>query len=525
MSCGTRLRSAVPGLILVVVSVGVFAGLALPVGPVVAAPAAFPSTADPQTGHPALRGFELAGEALPASLFLVRTRGELPAGATGAGIVVHGRRGGVFLVSGDPDVVLGLAGRGCAVIPVGGTPRQPRAAPRQWAPLDTPDPDIEALVAQVQWAGVSSRIQWLADFGTRYTLADNHRTVADSIAAAFAGLGLSPVLRPFNYGLRTKWNVEATQVGTVYPDSFVVICGHYDSTSESPKTDAPGADDDGSGTAAVITAAEICTPHDFEYSIRYVCFAGEEQGLLGSQAYAAWAAANGLAIVGVLNFDMVGWWQSGVPKDLEIETNVASQWLAAVVTNCADLYTDAAYELHVDDGAWWGDHASFWDEGYAAVNHEEAWDWGDPDLNPNYHTTSDLVAYLDPDFTVDNIQIGVAALATLAVLAPDQTGVEDPLRTPPSVPILTAAPNPFSGRVAFSVAGLPEGSRARVLIFDAEGRRVGSVPVPLRHGQGMALWNIEDAAPEGLASGVYFARLAGVADGVGGRPVKIVLRR
>ncbi|MDH3457646.1 MAG: M28 family peptidase, partial [Gemmatimonadota bacterium] len=188
--------------------------------------------------------------------------------------------------------------------------------------------------------------------------------------------------------------------------------------SNQPMQLAPGADDNATGTTAVLTAAEILSRHAFAYSIRYVCFSGEEQGLVGSFHYSSWARRNNVDIVGVLNFDMLGYWESGVDKDLEIETNRASRWLAEATINAAELYTDTPYELHIDDWAWWGDHWHFWRTGYAAVNHEEAWDWLDPDFNPYYHTTNDRLEYLDPDFTVGNIEVGVAALATLAGYVP-----------------------------------------------------------------------------------------------------------
>jgi aminopeptidase YwaD len=475
-----------------------------------------PLTSERWADHPALRPFAAAAGELPVELYLVRTRGELP---DAAGVVVHGVHNRVFLVSGDPAAVTGLAYRGCAVIPLSGLPAGSRSASRQWVRVDTPDPAIEAMVAQVEWTGVSGKIQWAVDFGTRYSYAPNHSEVADSICAVFAGYGLTPVKLPFVYNSTTMYNVEATQTGTVYPDSFFILCGHFDSISEIPMTSAPGADDNGTGIATVLTAAEILTQHDFEYSIRYICFGGEEQGLRGSEDYAAWAAQNNLGIVGVLNFDMMGYWEPGVEMDLEIETNHASQWLAAAIVNAADLYTSAPYELHVYDGAWWGDHASFWDQGYAAVNHEESWDWGDPDFNPYYHTTNDVLTYVGEDFTVGNIKIGVAALATLARYVPGGTAVDDPATPPAFAGSLGAYPNPFSERVSFTVTGLRDRAEVRVHIYDARGRRVGGVPVFLQDGQGTALWNVTDDSAREIGSGVYFAQLEGFTDVA---PLKIV---
>ena len=70
----------------------------------------------------------------------------------------------------------------------------------------------------------------------------------------------------------------------------------------------------------------------------------------------------------------------------------------AAIMNSADLYTGMPYELHIENNAWWGDHWYFWQAGFDAVNHEESYDWDDPDFNPYYHTTQDLVDHIDPDF-------------------------------------------------------------------------------------------------------------------------------
>jgi hypothetical protein len=465
--------------------------------------------------HPALRSFGVDSSQLPAELYLVRTRGDLPGTA---GVTVHAVRDGVFLVSGDRDTVTGLAQKGCAVFPISGSPAAPRSAVREWTPVRAPDPDIAAMVSEVNWDRVKTKIQWLVGFGTRYSYAPNHRNVAQAIDTAFVDLGLETRLREFQYNSTWMYNVVATQAGTTYPDSFFIICGHFDSISGDAYNSAPGADDNGTGTATVLLAAEILSQYDFEYSIRYICFGGEEQGLRGSQSYAAYAAANDIAIVGVLNFDMMGYWEPGVEMDLEIETNVASQWLAAAIVNAADIYTSAPYELHVYDGAWWGDHASFWDQGYAAVNHEEAWDWGDPDFNPYYHTTADTIGWVGETFTVGNVRVGVAALATLAGHDKGASGVGDS-GPPVFAGAFAAYPNPFNESVAFTVTGLTGRDDVRIVVYDARGRRVAAVPVTLHDGAGTARWTVTGASSRTMNSGIYFGRLEGVP---GATPVKIV---
>lgn len=364
---------------------------------------------------PALQPPRVSEKKLPPRLFYVESSDRLP---EMDGVTIHGARNSVYLVSGSTAALRALSFRGYSVTPVMDLPEPPPQASREWSWIDTPDPAVAAMVDQVQWEGVRDKIKWLVNFGTRFSLADNHGTVAESIASAFEAYGLQTKMHQFSYYGTPMWNIEATQIGTRYPDSYVIICGHYDSTSEIPRRLAPGADDNGTGTATVLTAAEILSKYSFEYSIRYVCFDAEELMLVGSRIYTNLARRSGVDIVGVLNFDMLGYWIPGVEKDLEIETNHASQWLANAVLNAAELYTDTPYELHVYDDAWWGDHYSFWRSGYAAINHEESWDWYDPDFNPYYHSTSDRLEHVDPGFTVGNIKIGIASLATLAGYVP-----------------------------------------------------------------------------------------------------------
>jgi hypothetical protein len=202
-----------------------------------------------------------------------------------------------------------------------------------------------------------------------------------------------------------------------------------------------------------------------------------------------------------MNFDMLGWWEPGVDFDLEIETNHASFWMAEAITNAADLYTGMIYELHIDDGAWWGDHWRFWEQGYCGVNHEESWDWYDPDFNPNYHTANDLLIYLDPDFTVGNVKIAVAGLATLA-RPYDATGVAG---APPTASVsLTAGPNPFRGRVSLMLTMPLEVTETVLGIYDVQGRLVDRLPMRLTGGRGSAEWTMSGAADR--AAGVYFCR-------------------
>lgn len=412
-----------------------------------------------------------------------------------AGLTVLDRRGDLWLVSGTEAELAALPGARLLA-----EPAVPAAPARTFIPA--PTPVIDDLVAQVDPADLLNQAQWVVDLGVRYTLSPNILVVADALEARLASYGLATEQRPFVYGSLPVTNVIGTRVGRVHPDSVFVICAHYDATSKNPYANTPGADDNASGTVAVLTAARLLSQVAVDYTIKFVLFAGEEQGMVGSSAWVAEQAAAGLPIVGALNFDMIAWWVPGVPLDLEIETNHASRWLADAICWAADTFTTMPYILHVDDSAWWGDFYPFWQHGYAAVNHEEAWDWSDPDFNPRYHTGLDTVEELDPDFFAGSVKIAVAALATLA-------GVADVSAVPgvSAAVALKASPNPFNGRVVISLAADGVEGPVAVGVFDVRGRRVGAVTLAMSGGWGEAHWDARAADGRALPAGVYLARV------------------
>ena len=104
-------------------------------------------------------------------------------------------------------------------------------------------------------------------------------------------------------------DMVAIQRGTERPSDVVIIQGHIDSRVTDIMNftaDAPGANDDGSGTAAVIEAARLLSKHKFPGTIVYAALSGEEQGLYGGKVLADYAKAQGWNVVAVLNNDIIG---------------------------------------------------------------------------------------------------------------------------------------------------------------------------------------------------------------------------
>ena len=449
-------------------------------------------------GHPVLESFGLPDDTPLSGLVLMRGPGEPP---PVAGLEILARRETAFLARLEGPAAESVTAAGWLLVPLADVSRgRQDMSPKTWIPVTDARPDIQAMVDRVDWTTVIRTMSKMMRINSRYSTSDGCRTAADTLQAFFDRLGLNTQKDPFQVSGATAYNVVATQTGTVWPDSTFVICAHYDATSESPLSYTPGADDNATGTAAVMLAAQLLSERPTACTVKYVCFAGEEQGLVGSNIWVQAQATAGAEFAGALNFDMLGWWTAGVHRELEVEVDPASQWLGDAVINAAGLYVPGmTCLLHVDAGAWWGDHASFWGSGYCAVNHEESWDWGDPDFNPNYHSTDDELQNLDIDFTVENIRIAVAAAAMLADPQPVTA-------TRPGAPgaVLGVAPNPASGSILMRVAGVDDGVPILFQVVDLRGRVVAESTTYAAGGIAATAWRPD---PVRHPAGTYLVRL------------------
>ncbi|CAN5706715.1 M20/M25/M40 family metallo-hydrolase [soil metagenome] len=206
----------------------------------------------------------------------------------------------------------------------------PAPAPATGAVTATEDPRIHEIVGAASPARVERDIRRLEAFGTRHTLADTLSPTRgigaarrwifaefERISAACGGclevMYISDVLAAGAHPrIPTEVNivnVVAVQRGSTEPDRRVIVQGHYDSRVTDvldAVSDAPGANDNASGTAAVLEAARLLTRYTFDGTIVYAALAGEEQGLLGGEIFAEHALREGWRVEGVLNNDIIG---------------------------------------------------------------------------------------------------------------------------------------------------------------------------------------------------------------------------
>lgn len=285
----------------------------------------------------------------------------------------------------------------------------------------TPAVEPDALAAAVSQSELAASIQGLEGMGTRFTQGDGDDRAKDYLVGRFTQLGLTAELDPFPIMGETANNIIVKHPGTVTPEIVYIFSAHYDSTSNTPMTDAPGADDNATGVAAVLEAARVLTPHAFEHSIWFVLTAAEEQGSMGSKHMVTWLPSSGFEFRGVIAPDMIGYWPKGDADEMDILGDTASQFMvdhmAAVATRLG-----VPHKTYLQHGYCYGDdHTSFQEAGIPAISpmdcveaHNVA---GSLEDTPHYHAPTDRFQTLHMPKTTKVAGVIVATLAELAIPA------------------------------------------------------------------------------------------------------------
>lgn len=163
----------------------------------------------------------------------------------------------------------------------------------------------------------------------------------------------------------------------------------------------------------MMECARVLASYDFDYTIKFVAFGGEELGLYGSEGFASDAAAAGDDIIGALAVDMIGYVAGGDALDIDIIDNASSEWMYNLAIEMAGLYVP---DLPVVEGSLPGgassDHASFWANGYDAILFFE--DSGN--YSPYIHTANDIVgvSYNSSVLAERSVKLALALMAEMA---------------------------------------------------------------------------------------------------------------
>jgi bacterial leucyl aminopeptidase len=295
-------------------------------------------------------------------------------------------------------------------------PREPAAAARSRTAVE---PCIAAAVAQVDPTRITGWLEDLVAFPTRHTLSTHNVEAAEWLRGQFQTLGYTDVVfHDFTHSGVTRHSVICTKPGAVDPSQHLIICAHYDSrmSNLSDSTSAaPGADDNGSGVTALLEIARVLFAIDTTYSVRFAAFSGEEQGLIGSTAYASFANSTGMQIPLLINLDMIGHPEDPlnpsvvVERDMgnDVATNDApSQAFATQMTQAAADYTTIKTSL---GPIYSSDYMPFEHYGYVCIGVFDG-----ADTAPFYHTSNDTLDKVDLGFCTEAIRMVLATVLTVA---------------------------------------------------------------------------------------------------------------
>lgn len=337
---------------------------------------------------------------------------------------------------------------------------------------DRLDPDIQNMVRDIDPQKIESHVKTLVGFGTRNTMSETEsqtrgigaarRWIRDEFKRISAANGNRLVVEMDGYhqepdGRRIVKSIDILNVLATLPgsqpqsaDRIYIVSGHYDSICSDGSDftcDAPGADDDASGVAAVLELARVMSKHKFDATIVFMAVAGEEQGLLGSAYQAKKSRERGDNIEGMLTNDIIGNSLSAdgvrdrkhvrlfsenvpmneTPEQAEIRKRVGNEHdsqarqLARAIDRECDRYVsgfDVVLINRLDRFLRGGDHKSYALAGYPGVRFTE--------MNEDYRHQhqnvriengvqyGDLPEFVDYDYIADVARVNAAGLATLA---------------------------------------------------------------------------------------------------------------
>ncbi|WP_396158065.1 M28 family peptidase [Flavobacterium sp.] len=292
----------------------------------------------------------------------------------------------------------------------------------------------------------------------------------------------------FTNGSTTCKNLVVTKVGTLYPNTFIILCGHYDTIN------GKGTNDNGSGVATIFEVARLLKNIPTEYSIKFINFSGEEDGLIGSQHFVSTvvnATNPKMDIKLVFNIDEVGGRADMTNDTITCErdtgsptsNNAASNIITNELINCVELYSSLNTFL---DYAYASDYMPFED------NNEIITGFFERNETPHRHTATDLLINMDPVYVYN---IAKAATGAMLHFAKASTTALDVNEQDSSQ--ISLYPNPASTDLNISLGSLTQ-SNYSISLLDIQGKVVLNKQI---ENAGL----IETVSLQGIAKGMYLA--------------------
>lgn len=280
---------------------------------------------------------------------------------------------------------------------------------------------------QVSQSNINTYLQEFENLGVKRTGTTANTNTFNWLKNKYTALGYSTAdffEHSWTASGYSSKNLIVTKTGTLYPNKFVIVCGHFDSIN------GPGTNDNGSGTSIILEIARILKNIPTEYSIKFIHFSGEEQGLLGSSRYVS-QIVNGttpkMDIKLVINLDQVGGLATKANTKLyhdKDQSNPTSNNAAAAIAvqelaNCTLLYSPLAVDF---DPAESTDYVPFQQNGEIITGY---WEYEGGYNNPYVHTANDKLINMDPVYVFNIGKSAVGAVQHFAVASKVTLATED----------------------------------------------------------------------------------------------------
>jgi hypothetical protein len=281
-----------------------------------------------------------------------------------------------------------------------------RAAPVAW---------IQDLVDELAHQTLAADLSHLVSFPTRHSTSTHYANVAAWARDQLDAMGYVTQLQDIAVDGSASWNVIADKEGSAAGERGVVlVTAHLDSINiqGGPRAPAPGADDNGSGSAGLLQMTRVFRDHRGEHDLRFLLFGGEEEGLFGSKQYVAkLPAAEQARIRAVVNMDMIGVLNAPT-RSVLLEGALLSRRVIDSLSEAAMTYTQLAVETSLHPFA--SDHVPFIIAGMPAVLTIE----GADGTKGNVHSGADTIDHVDYDFALEILRMNVAFVAKEVGRAP-----------------------------------------------------------------------------------------------------------
>ena len=270
----------------------------------------------------------------------------------------------------------------------------------------TSNANIIDMVQQINENLVSYYLSNLVKYGIRYTGNLECQISGDYLYNEFEKMGLFVEFHDWSFDEFDSRNVVATLNGSdTESDAIFLITAHYDTVKNSP-----GANDDGSGVAAVLAIANVCSKYSFNHTIRFICFSGEEVGTYGSLSYARDSYEDEDNIIAVLNLDIIGYANSVYGgKIIRFHHEKRSSWIAEFAQDISNKYLEIV-DMTVEDMPNYRGHdgQAFLDYGYDGVwiAEHDGYSWG--------HSPNDTMEHINLTYLSKATKFMLAVLVELA---------------------------------------------------------------------------------------------------------------